>query len=256
MVTWYFSSTLVLRIAASRSTLTPGMPVVVAVSSYERNQNYNKTMSQQLELGSMVFSTIDGANFRLMGTVGARIAKVPDVTMLGFKVPGEEQEDGSPLTRSAMQPIGLPHVIIVNRAGKRFGNEAFYRNILMNVDLIDGNTQTHPNFPCWAVLDSQAREKYPFGSVMPGMEFPEGMAAKADTLAELAAQIGVDPQGLEATVAAFNAPPRRHHPDWSCRRASRLHGMTRAQATCSSLISARPTSDGSTRTSGARSHAV
>ncbi|HEX8057216.1 MAG TPA: FAD-binding protein, partial [Novosphingobium sp.] len=32
--------------------------VVLAVSSYERNQNLNKTMSRQLELGNMVFSTV------------------------------------------------------------------------------------------------------------------------------------------------------------------------------------------------------
>jgi len=179
--------------------------VVVAVSSYERNQGYNKTMAHQLELGSMVFGTVDGANFRLMGPFGARTAKMPDITMAGFHVPGEEQEDGSPLTRSAMQPIGLPHTICVNRAGKRFGNEAFYREFLYKIDAIDGGTQTHPNFPCWAILDSQAREKYPFGSIMPGQEFPEGMAQQADTLAALAAKIGVDAANLQETVARFNA---------------------------------------------------
>jgi 3-oxosteroid 1-dehydrogenase len=183
--------------------------VVVAVSSYERNPNYNKTIAHQLDLGSMVFNTVDGANFRLTGMVGGRIAKVPDITMAGFRVPGEEQEDGSPLTRSAMQPIGLPHTIVVNRKGERFGNEAFYRQFCYTLDLIDGGTQTHPNMPCWAILDSQAREKYPFGSVMPGQEFPEGMAVKADTLAELAQKTGIDIAGLEATVARFNAGSER-----------------------------------------------
>jgi 3-oxosteroid 1-dehydrogenase len=178
--------------------------VVVAVSSYERNPDYNKTIAHQLDLGTMVFSTIDGANFRLMGRMGARFAKVPDVTLAGFNVPGEEQEDGSPLTRGAMQPIGLPHTIVVNRQGKRFGNEAFYRQFSYTLDHIDGNTQTHPNLPCWAILDSQAREKYPFGSVMPGSDFPEGMAVKADSLAELAALIGADAAALEDTVARFN----------------------------------------------------
>jgi 3-oxosteroid 1-dehydrogenase len=183
--------------------------VVVAVSSYERNQDYNKTLAHQLDLGSMVFGTVDGANFRLMGMLGARTAKVPDITMAGFRVPGEEQEDGSPLTRSAMQPIGLPHTIVVNRQGRRFGNEAFYREFLYKIDIIDGGTQTHPNFPCWAILDSQAREKYPFGSVMPGTDFPEGMATQADTLAELARKIGIDPGALEETVARFNANAER-----------------------------------------------
>ncbi len=122
----------------------------------------------------------------------------------GVHVPGEEMEDGTPLTRSVMQPIGLPHTMVVNRTGKRFGNESFYREFFMKLDMIDGGTQTHPNFPCWAIFDSQAREKYPFAAVMPGMDFPDGMAVKANTIAELAAGAGIDAKALEATIASFN----------------------------------------------------
>jgi 3-oxosteroid 1-dehydrogenase len=189
--------------------------VVVAVSSYERNQDYNKTLAQQLDVGTMVFSTIDGANFRLTGAVGARIASVPDVTLLGARVPGEEMEDGSVLTRSAMAQIGLPHTIVVNRSGQRFGDESFYREFFMKTDRIDGATQTHPNFPCWAILDSQAREKYPFAAVVPGQDFPEGMAVKAESVAELARKIGVDPHALEETVSRFNVHAEKaEDPDW------------------------------------------
>ncbi len=179
--------------------------VVVAVSSHERNQDYNKTLSQQLELGSMVFSQVNGANFRLAGPVGARIATVPDITSLGFVVPGAEDQDGNPLWCSALPVIGQPHTIVVNRAGKRFGNEAFYRSFYYTIDAIDGSDQSHPNFPCWTIIDAQAREKYPFGSLMPQSEWPEGFGHQADTLAELAQKIGVDPAALEETVARFNA---------------------------------------------------
>jgi 3-oxosteroid 1-dehydrogenase len=186
-----------------------GKGVVVAVSSYERNADYNKTLSQQLELGSMVFAAVNGANFRLAGPVGARIASVPDITSLGFVVPGMEDEDGKPLWNSALPVIGQPHTIVVNRAGKRFGNEAFYRSFYYTIDIIDGGDQTHPNFPCWTIIDSQVREKYPFGSIMPQAEWPEGLGYQADTLAELARLIGVDAAGLEATVATFNANAER-----------------------------------------------
>jgi 3-oxosteroid 1-dehydrogenase len=179
--------------------------VVVAVSSFERNSNYNKTLAQQLKLESMVFPSIDGANFRLTGPVGARIARVPEITALGYHVPGEEQESGGPLWRSALQTMGLPNTIVVNRKGRRFGNESFYRSILYNVDVIDGGTQTHPNFPCWLILDSQARRKYPIGSVMPEQALPAGMGTQADTLAELAQKIGIDADALTDTVARFNA---------------------------------------------------
>lgn len=182
--------------------------VVVAVSSYERNQDYNKTLSQQLDLGSMVFATVNGAAFRLAGPVGARIASVPDITSLGFVVPGQENEDGGPVWSSALSVIGLPHTIVVNRAGKRFGNEAFYRSFYYKIDAIEGSDQSHPNFPCWAIIDAQARAKYPFGSLMPQQEWPEGLGVVADTLPELAARIGIDGAALEETVAHFNAGAR------------------------------------------------
>lgn len=183
--------------------------VVVAVSSYERRQDYNKTLSQQLELGSMVFSTVDGSNFRLAGPVGARIAGVPDITSLGFLTPGEEDEEGFPLWRSALPVIGQPHTIVVNRNGKRFGNEAFYRSFYYTIDMIDGGDQTHPNFPCWVIIDSQVREKYPFGPITPGQEWPKGLGAVADSIPELARKIGVDQEGLEATIESFNANAER-----------------------------------------------
>ncbi len=178
--------------------------VVIAVSSYERNPDYAKTLGHQLDPVSMVMPSIDGAHLRLAGQVGARIARVPDVTMLGFHVPGEEQEEGIPLWRGALPFLGLPHTILVNKVGKRFSNEAFYRSVYFALETIDGATQTHPNFPCWAVFDSQAREKYPFGSLMPGQEVPEALGVTANSLAELAERTGIDEQELARTIAKFN----------------------------------------------------
>jgi len=178
--------------------------VVIAVSSYERNPSLTRTLGQQLNVQSVIMPEIDGAHLRLAGTVGARVARVPDVTMLGFRIPGEELQDGVPLWRNAMAYAGLPHSIVVNRAGKRFANEAFYRSLYFAVDAIDGNTQTHPNFPAWLVIDAQARAKYPLASIMPGQDLPEGVGVKADTIAELAEKTGIDAQGLAATIAAFN----------------------------------------------------
>jgi len=180
--------------------------VLLAVSSYDRNPELTRTLGPQLEPESMVtFGTVDGAHFRLAGPLGARIARMPDVTMLGYHIPGEETDEGTKMWRGGMTFIGLPHTIVVNRAGKRFANEGFYRSIYYAVDDIDGGTQTHPNFPAWAILDAQARAKYPMGSIMPGQEVPEEVAVKADSLAELAALTGIDREGLEATVARFNA---------------------------------------------------
>lgn len=179
--------------------------VVVAVSSYEQNQDLNKTLSRQLEQGSMLFPGINGAHFRLAGPLGARVASVPDITSLGVTVEGVEDANGNLLWNSALPVIGQPHTIVVNRAGKRFGNEAFYRSFYYTIDQIDGATQTHPNFPCWVVIDSQVLEKYPFFTQTPGQDWNDALGVKADTLGDLARKIGVDAAGLEETVARFNA---------------------------------------------------
>ena len=179
--------------------------VVVAVSSYERSPVFTRTLGQQLDVQSVIMPEVDGAHLRLAGPLGARIARVPDVTMLGFRIPGEELQDGVPLWRNAMAYAGLPHSIVVNRAGRRFANEAFYRSLYLAVDAIDGNDQTHPNFPAWLVIDAQARAKYPLASIMPGQDLPEAVGVKADTLEELAAKAGIDARGLAETAARFNA---------------------------------------------------
>ncbi len=179
--------------------------VVLAVSGYERNPDLARTLSNLLEPVSMVFGTVDGAHFRLAGPFGARVARMPDPPNLGIHMPGEEHDNGTPLWRGALPFLGLPHTIVVNRAGRRFANEAFYRSVYFAVDIVDGATQTHPNFPCWMVFDHQARMKYPCGGAMPGQDLPEGFAASATTLAELAAKIGVDAAALQKTVDTFNA---------------------------------------------------
>lgn len=178
--------------------------VVIAVSGFERNKQLNKELSLLIDAGSMVMGTVDGAAMRLAGPVGGRIARVPDPPALGVHIPGEEHDNGAPLWRGAIPLMGLPHSIVVNRAGKRFCNEAFYRSVYYAVDHVDGATQTTPNLPCWVIFDAQARAKYPFGSVMPGEDLPEGLGVKADSLAELAAMIGVDAEQLVTTVEKFN----------------------------------------------------
>lgn len=179
--------------------------VVIAVSSYERNRNLERTLGNQLDSESMLFSAIDGSNIRLAGPFGAKVARVPEISMAGFAVPGEETDEGHQLWRSAMPIIGLPHHIVVNSKGKRFGNEGFYRSFYYQTDVIDGVSQTHPNFPCWIVIDSQAREKYAFVSIMPGQDWPEGLGVVADTIEELASKAGINPKNLAETVARFNA---------------------------------------------------
>jgi 3-oxosteroid 1-dehydrogenase len=57
-------------------------------------------------------------------------------------------------------------------------------------------------------MDSRHRNNYPWGMVLPGRTpkdlIEKGYFKKADTLAELATQCGIDPAGLAAEVERFN----------------------------------------------------
>lgn len=178
--------------------------VVIAASGYDGNRHFELTMSQQVNVNSLIGPEVDGAHLRLAGRLGAQVARVPDVSMLGYAIPGEEIEEGRQLWRNALTEMGLPHAMVVNRKGQRFGDESFYRTLAFAVDYIDGGNQTQPNFPCWIIQDSQSRAKYPFGSYMPGQDLPSGLAIKADTLSELAGLTGIDVEGLLAQTERFN----------------------------------------------------
>ncbi|WP_372758555.1 FAD-binding protein [Litorivivens sp.] len=178
--------------------------VVIGVSSFERKKELSRRIGAMLDPVSMVMDSIQGTHLRMAGEAGAQIARVPDVSMLGFHVPGEEQEEGVPLWRGALPFMGMPHSLVVNSRGQRFANEAFYRSVYFGLEEIDAMTQTYKNYPCWVVMDHQSRQKYPFGSVMPGERMPAELGVTADTLEELAEKTGIDAAGLLNTVTTYN----------------------------------------------------
>jgi 3-oxosteroid 1-dehydrogenase len=66
----------------------------------------------------------------------------------------------------------------------------------------------HGAVPAYAILDSRHRDWYPWGATpggkTPQQWFDSGYMKKADTIADLAAQCGIDPSGLAATIERFN----------------------------------------------------
>lgn len=182
--------------------------VLIAAGAYDGNPAMDHLFDHRDGLVSAVPPTVTGDSLRLAGALGAKVSQVPTPDFLGYHIPGEEQ-DGQPLWRASLLEAGLPHTIVVNRAGRRFGDEAFYRSLGHATNAIRAEDQTQPNFPCWLVFDSQYQAKYPFGSVLPGQEYPDGMVVQADTVSELAAKIGVDPGGLADQVGKFNEYSRQ-----------------------------------------------
>lgn len=182
--------------------------VLVATSSYEWNPALTDSLDRrQPEFVSAIPPSITGDHIGFAGRIGAKLVHVPQRCNMGFHIPGEEH-DGEPLWRIALTETGLPHAIVVNREGRRFADEAFYPAVGSAVEIVDGSDQSRPNLPCWVILDSQFGEKYPFGTILPGQELPEGLAVKADDLRELAWKTGIDADNLVAEVDHFNTHAR------------------------------------------------
>lgn len=101
-----------------------------------------------------------------------------------------------------------PGAIMVNKAGKRFTNEAAsYVDVVH--EMYNHHSEEVPHIPAIFIMDQRFRNKYIFGTMFPGQPIPQsyfesGYIKKADTLEELATKCGLDPSHLVETVARFN----------------------------------------------------
>ena len=106
-----------------------------------------------------------------------------------------------------------PGAILVNRAGKRFVNEAANYNAMGKaLHAFDAGTHSYANLPYWLIIDQRYKDKYPTFTSPPGSPIPSYMI-QAETLEDLAAKAGIDGAGLVATVERFNAMVRNGHDD-------------------------------------------
>jgi 3-oxosteroid 1-dehydrogenase len=102
----------------------------------------------------------------------------------------------------------LPGCIFVNGAGERFVNEAAPYVDAVHA-MYDKHTQDNPHIPCWLIADQRYRNRYVFTGMPPRKPLPRrwyksGAVFRADTVAELAGQIGIPADALAKTVEKFN----------------------------------------------------
>jgi hypothetical protein len=98
---------------------------------------------------------------------------------------------------------GKPHLITVNRDGKRFANEATaYHNFVLAMHAAKA-------VPAYLICDRTQIRKYGCGLIRPGTPFIQkyvkrGYLLRANTISELAVASGIDPIGLQETVTQYN----------------------------------------------------
>ena len=179
--------------------------VMLACGGYESNPRFAHIYEGLPGWQSMMPPSIQGDGLVMAGEIGAQVRKINNnlALFLGFNVPGASLDDPPLFRLVGISEMLCPHTIVVNKDGKRFGDESYFQNIAPSLReyLVKGHR--HANLPCYLIFDQQYADGFSFAGHPRGAAIPDWVA-RADNFAELARKIDADPAGLEATVERFN----------------------------------------------------
>lgn len=124
-----------------------------------------------------------------------------------ISVPGES------VPRLSIMEKSYPGSCVVNRRGERFANES-QNYMAFQKQLYAVHSEDNPCQPSYHIFDARFRRNYIVGPLLtarlrpdwtiPKSWYEQGFVGKADTIRGLAEQMGIDPDGLERTVAKMN----------------------------------------------------
>ncbi|WNG91503.1 FAD-dependent oxidoreductase [Mycobacterium sp. ITM-2016-00318] len=144
-----------------------------------------------------------GDGLRMAMAHGADLANMGEAWWVPIiQIPGDTFE-GKPRSRSVRLERTRPRSIIVNRAGKRFLNEAGEYNSMAGPFHHLDPRHGYLNDPAWIVFDDQHLKRYGFLGVEPDGPVPAWFCQSRD-LAELSEKTGIDADGLARTLDAWN----------------------------------------------------
>jgi 3-oxosteroid 1-dehydrogenase len=195
--------------------------VILATGGYDGSEWLKRRWDPHPMTVRLGAPTVDGTGLLMALEQGAAMAMFDGQLLVpAYNIPGEAAAD-QPLYRLFIRELCFPGSIVVNRQGKRFGDETFYRDLCHEMVHFDPLTQEFPNLESYFICDQEWKDRYPLASVMPG-DIP-GWMVSADSPAELARKIDVDEGGLTETIHNFNGPASRGQ-DPAFGRGSTNHG--------------------------------
>ncbi|MCL6263286.1 FAD-binding protein [Craterilacuibacter sp. RT1T] len=180
--------------------------VILAAGGFERNQALRDQYLPQPNSAAWGVTPPNNTGDALLA--GQALGAKTDLMDWAWWVPsvGVPKEASQ---RGLFAERSLPGCIAVDGAGQRFVDEA--KPYLEFVTAMYARHRENGRcVPAWLIFDADFRYKYPMGPLMPGQVAPDrkswlnAVYWKADTLPQLAQQIGVDSDGLLATVARVN----------------------------------------------------
>jgi succinate dehydrogenase/fumarate reductase flavoprotein subunit len=191
------------RTAGGESTIRARRGVVLATGGFEWDPVLVKAFLRGPLDGAVSPPNNTGDGLRMAMAQGAQLGTMSEAWWVPIvQIPGDTI-DGHPRSRSVRLERTRPRSIIVNRAGRRFVNEAGEYNSMAGAFHYLDPQGGYVNDPGWIVFDSVHLRRYGFLGVTFADPIPEWFDESTD-FTELGAKTGIDPAGLAATVAAWN----------------------------------------------------
>ncbi|OBJ50107.1 FAD-dependent oxidoreductase [Mycobacterium sp. 1423905.2] len=144
-----------------------------------------------------------GDGLRMAMAHGADLANMGEAWWVPIVQIPDDTIEGKQRSRSVRLERTRPRSIMVNRAGRRFVNEACDYNSMAGAFHYLDPRGGYVNDSGWIVFDSIHFQRYGFLGVSPGEPVPAWFCESAD-LAELAAKTGIDADGLARTIEQWN----------------------------------------------------
>jgi succinate dehydrogenase/fumarate reductase flavoprotein subunit len=177
--------------------------VVLATGGFSANAEMRKEYLPSTDQNMTIVSPGNTGDGLSMALTSGAVMDQPNLRNAIWAVVSLLKNGDGSVTKAPHFFLDLPKpgCIAVNREGKRFGDEA---NLELAVAMLETNS-----IPAYLICDAPFIKKNGFGQVWPGgLRLGEmlrrGYVIKGRTISELATKLGIDADGLVATVARNN----------------------------------------------------
>jgi 3-oxosteroid 1-dehydrogenase len=196
-------------VTGSGETIRARKGVILATGGYGANPQMSWQFEQlpgfASEASGLMPASLTGDGLVLGAEIGGILHKIENSlrVMLSYTIPPELPGGTPTCVYAGIVELCSPHTILVNKQGRRFADETFFQGIVPQLRLFDPVRHEYANLPAYLIFDAQYLRNYSFANRPVGSPVP-ATVARADTLPELAAKLGINPDQLEKTVRRFN----------------------------------------------------
>ena len=188
--------------------------VLLGTGGFDHNQEMRRQYLVAPIVGTVAAPGNTGDGQRMGAAIGAKLSNMDRVFGTPHFVPADYNSEELVANWEVFtQPSyadwatyrGLPGAVVVNRKGRRIGDESQVYSVFNHAfGNYDNGTCEFVNLPAYFICGGEYLEHYRLPTMAEvGDEVPE-FFAKADTLEELAGKLGIDVEGFMDEMAAFN----------------------------------------------------